>query len=210
MSTKPRPASNATRRKMPPSISNGATASITGRTSAAMNATWLMRGSGCIPARRAVDRHDRVAQGLQPVPFQGRRGVRPLASLQGRAHSGLARQYAGRSRRRKSRLGHPGVPEGRECGGGQRLLAMPRQRSQGAARWQTRPGHVAEHRDRSPQPRRLGGLLLGVPQPALLLCRAGAPSGQLRQMSHGSGPSADGDLLRVQARHRVPSVSRTS
>ena len=87
------------------------------------------------------------------------------------------------------------VSAGEITGGGERLLAMPRQRSQSPARRQTRSRHLAKHRHWPHQSRRLGGLLFGLPQPPLLLRLSGAASGQLRQMPYGPRSPADGDLL---------------
>ena len=42
-----------------------------------------------------------------------------------------------------------------------------------------------------------------LPRPPFFLRRTGPASRQLRQVPHGPGPSAEGNLLRIQARHRV-------
>jgi hypothetical protein len=79
----------------------------------------------------------------------------------------------------------PAPSPGRQRRGGQRLLAVPRQRGQGPARRQARPGHLAQHGDRPHQSRRLRRLLLRMPQPARLLGLPGPPPRQLRQVPHG-------------------------
>ena len=136
------------------------------------------RRTGCVQARGRLDRDDRVAQGLHAVPCPGRGRVRPVAPLEGRPHPRLPGQHPGRGDRRQPGHGDSGLPEGRQLRGGQRLLAMPRQRGQGPARRQARPGHLAQYGDRPNQPRRLRRLLLRVPQPALVLGlrRPGTPT----------------------------------
>ena len=163
-------------------------------------------GDRRVPARGPVDCHDRFPEGLCPLPCPGSPAIRPIPPFQRRAHSRLAGQQPGGSDRRQPRHDHAGLPEGLERRSSQRLLAMPRQRGQGAPRREAGPGHLAQYGYRPDQPRRLRRLLFGVPQSAFLLGLPGAPSRQLRQMPHGSGPPADGNLLRVEARHRLPRV----
>ena len=204
---RPRPASSATRPRTRRSTSSGATASTTGPTSAATSATWPRRASRTPSSTRASGspRSSRPRTAPAATSKEGEefahshhsKGARILGSLD----NTLAEVVEG-----NRGMVTPAFPEGRQRGGRQRLLAVPRQRGQGAARRQARSGHLAQHGHRPDQSRRLGRLLLGLPQPALLLRLAGPASRQLRQVPHGTRPSADGDLLRVQARHRLPRV----
>ena len=87
--------------------------------------------------------------------------------------------------------------------GNVRLLAVSRLRDEGPGRRLAGSGDLAEHRHRTHQPRRLGGLVLGLPRAPRVLGRAGAPPRHLRQVPPGPGPPAEGDLRGVQARHRL-------
>ena len=204
---RPRPVSTATSWKTRGSISSGATASTIGRMSAALSATWprkanpmpsSMKGNGL---RRSS--HPKTA----PVAtFSEGEEFAHSHHSKGGPHSRLAGQCAGRGRRRQSRYDYAGVSIRQQRRSRSRLLAVSWQRSEGAARWQAGSRHLAEHGDRAHQSRWLGRILLCLPQPPFVLRLPGTAPRQLRQVPHGTRSSPDGDLLRIEARHRVPRV----
>jgi hypothetical protein len=85
---------------------------------------------------------------------------------------------------------------------------MPRLRGTHRPGGATHPGQLAQHGHGQDQPRRFMGLLLGLSRPPRVFRGTGPSARGLRQVSPRSGPSADGGLGGVQARHPLPSKSR--
>ena len=166
---------------------------------------------------RGRRQHPRVAR-----QFPGRDGRRLARAVRSpHADAGPCRRAGQRPRQRVLRL--PAVPrlEDRPAidrrghdHGGRSAARRPghayrwrrgrrhRPRTRGPAGPASR--HLAEYRDRPPEPGRFARVVQRVPQPARLLAPPGPPAGELRQVPPGPGPSAEGDIRRVEARRGLP------
>ena len=177
--------------------------------SAASIATGPRRARWTPGSTRGIHLRAGDAEGLRAVPREGSRAVFAEPSRPGgrdprqprQRARGKGRRHAGQHRRRR-----------------QRLLAVPRHASSSSSATRRarsfapapeskpvhRPRHLAQQRHRPNQSRRLARApatpaTRGIRFEAKLV----AVAGELRQVPHGTGPSADRDLQRVQARHRL-------